>query len=266
MMSGERLFSLRNVWFTASVGALIGIVVVAAAIGFLWIPLAQSEKSAAGLWNAICTAAGVPLPYRRAQQAATPVAIPSDVIVTAQLMKPADGLSIGRGATLAMQCAGCHGARGMSPADAPNLAGQHDVATYKQLRDFKSGHRGSAIMEPLAASLGDQDMRDLAAYYGDLPREAGAAAAAAAPQEAPVIVRNGVPMRNIAACTSCHGGIDGKTGSPRLDGQPAPYIQAQLQAFASGARRNDIQEQMRNAARHMTPEEIAAAARYYAGR
>lgn len=265
MMSGERLFSLRNAWFTASVGALIGVVVVAAAIGFLWIPLAQSEKNAAGLWNAICTAAGVPLSYRRAQQPASPIAIPSDVIVTAQLMKPADSVSIGRGATLAMQCAGCHGARGMSPADAPNLAGQHDAATYKQLRDFKSGHRKSAIMEPLAANLGDQDMRDLAAYYGDLPREARAAAEVAR-QDAPVIVRNGSPMRNVAACTSCHGGVDGKTGSPRLDGQPEPYIRAQLQAFASGARHNDIQEQMRNVARHMTPEEIVAAARYYADR
>jgi cytochrome c553 len=41
---------------------------------------------------------------------------------------------------------------------------------------------------------------------------------------------------------------------------------AQLQAFATGARRNDISEQMRNIARQMTPAEIDEAARYYAGR
>lgn len=73
-------------------------------------------------------------------------------------------------------------------------------------------------------------------------------------------------MRNIAACTSCHGGIGSKTGSPRLDGEPESYIRTQLQAFATGARRNDIHGQMRNVARQMTPEEIDTAARYYAGR
>jgi len=262
-MSTERLFSLKNIWFTASVGAVIGVLVVAAGIGFLWIPLAQSEKNAAGLWDAICTAAGVPAAFRQLQRPTTPIMIPSNVIVSPQLMKPADSQSIGRGATLAMQCTVCHGARGMSRADSPNLAGQYDAAIYKQLRDFKSGHRKSAIMEPLMANLGDQDMRDLAAYYKYLPKEERATDAE---REAPVIVRNGSPMRNIAACTACHGGSDGKTGSPRLDGEPEPYIRAQLQAFASGARRNDIQGQMRNVARQMTGEEIEAAARYYAGR
>ena len=71
-------------------------------------------------------------------------------------------------------------------------------------------------------------------------------------------------MRNIAPCGSCHGGLDNKTGSAWLDGQPANYIKAQLQAFAAGTRRNDISEQMRNVARHMSPAEIDAAARYYA--
>jgi cytochrome c553 len=70
-------------------------------------------------------------------------------------------------------------------------------------------------------------------------------------------------MRNIAPCGSCHGGLDTKAGSPWLGGQSAVYIKAQLHAFASGARHNDISQQMRNVARQMTPEEIEAAARYY---
>ena len=265
MMSTERVFSLRNVWFTASVGAVLGIAVVAAVIGFIWIPSAQSNKTLAGLWDAICTAAGVPESFRQLQRPTTPIAVPSNVIVSAQMMNPADSQSIGRGATLAMQCTTCHGVRGMSRADSPNLAGQYDAAIYKQLRDFKSAHRKSAIMEPLVASLSDQDMRDLAAYYAYLPKERDVTAQDAQP-EAPLIVRNGAPMRNIAACTSCHGDIDGKAGTPRLDGEPESYIQSQLQAFATGARRNDIQGQMRNVARQMTSEEIDAAARYYASR
>jgi hypothetical protein len=48
------------------------------------------------------------------------------------------------------------------------------------------------------------------------------------------------------------------------EGQPAIYLRAQLQAFATGARHNDIGEQMRNLARRMTSEEIDAASRSYA--
>jgi cytochrome c553 len=43
------------------------------------------------------------------------------------------------------------------------------------------------------------------------------------------------------------------------------YLRAQLEAFASGERHNDISEQMRNVARGMTPAEIERAAAYYAG-
>jgi cytochrome c553 len=50
----------------------------------------------------------------------------------------------------------------------------------------------------------------------------------------------------------------------RLDRQSAVYIKAQLQAFASGSRRNDISQQMRNIARQMTSDEMNKGARYYA--
>jgi cytochrome c553 len=264
MMETERLFSLRNVWFTASVGAVIGIVAIAALIGFIWIPLEQSNKTVAGLWDAICTAAGAPDAFRPIQQQATPAPGPSDVVVSARMLNPADSTSIGRGATLAAACTSCHSAA-MSPAGFPYLAGQHAAAIYKQLRDFKSGHRESAVMVPLVANLGEQEMRDLAGYFASLPKELNPPAKGAQ-QETPVIVSNGSPMRNVAACSACHGDVDGKIGSPRLDGEPEAYLQAQLHAFATGARHNDIQEQMRNVARHMTPGEIDSAARFYAGR
>ena len=114
-------------------------------------------------------------------------------------------------------------------------------------------------------SRDDQDMRDLAAYYHYLPREGNAISATVA-QETPIIVSNGAPMRNIGACASCHAQLSGKAAIPLLDGEPESYIRAQLQAFAAGNRHNDINEQMRNVTRHMTSEEIDAAARYYANR
>jgi cytochrome c553 len=67
-----------------------------------------------------------------------------------------------------------------------------------------------------------------------------------------------------APCGSCHGSLDNKTGSPWLEGQSEAYLKAELQAFASGKRTNDISEQMRNIAGAMTPQEIDEAAAYYA--
>ena len=103
-------------------------------------------------------------------------------------------------------------------------------------------------------------MRDLAAYYAALRVEPPLEE----PEPMPVLVRNGAPMRNIGACATCHGKIARKTATPYLAGQPEDYLRSQLQRFASGERRNDLNGQMRNVARRMTPEEIATVARYYA--
>ncbi len=97
---------------------------------------------------------------------------------------------------------------------------------------------------------------DLAAYYPYLPRLPDNPPAT---EEAPRIVASGAPMRGIAPFGACHGDVDTKACAAWLGGQPAVYLRAQLLAFASGERRNDIVEQMRNVARQMTPEEIDAA-------
>ena len=58
--------------------------------------------------------------------------------------------------------------------------------------------------------------------------------------------------------------LAGRRTGMTVNGQSAVYIKAQLQAFASSTRRNDISQQMRNIARQMTSDEINEAARYYA--
>ena len=45
--------------------------------------------------------------------------------MTSDMLRGADADSIGRGATLAQQCAICHGPTGVSRANSPNLAGQY---------------------------------------------------------------------------------------------------------------------------------------------
>ena len=259
-MTTERLFSLRNPWFTVSVGATVAIAAAAALIGFVWLPSVQTDAQFAGIWNAICSAAGVPQKWSISTPPTSPMKT-SGVVLTPSTLVNVDALSIGRGATLSLRCTMCHGPQGLSQANSPNLAGQYASVIYKQLRDFQSGARTNAVMGPMVAALSDADMRDLAAYYAYLPRLAGYRSAS---QPVPDIVAVGSPMRNIAPCASCHGAADHKIGAPWLEGEPAIYIRAQLQAFASGNRHNDTNEQMRNVARQMTPAEMEAAARYYA--
>ncbi|HJZ20176.1 MAG TPA: c-type cytochrome [Bradyrhizobium sp.] len=259
-MSDQRLFSLRNPWFGAGVGITGAIAVLATLAGLIWLPLAQPDLKLTGIWDAICSAAGVPraVPQDAAQP---PDFKTSAVVVTSEMLTHPDQVSIGRGATLAQRCAICHGPQGVSDANSPNLAGQYAAVTWKELSDFRAGARVNAVMSPFAANMRDQDMMDIAAYYSFLPRVPSNQLNEAIAM--PAIVTNGAPMRNIAPCGACHGAIDNKAGSPWLGGQSAVYIKAQLKAFASGARRNDISQQMRNIARQLTDQEIDEIARYY---
>ena len=106
-------------------------------------------------------------------------------------------------------------------------------------------------------------MRDLAAYYAYLPRLPSFAPAGGGPPRIVATARRCAVSRPAAPVTA---NSTDKAGAAWLEGQPAAYLRAQLKAFASGARRNDISEQMRNVARRMTPEEIDAASRFYADR
>jgi cytochrome c553 len=259
-MSLDRHGSPERRWTALAAGLTAALFLLAALVGLIALPYAQSDLKLAGLWDAICSAAGV------VQKTPSSTAVgqvgggTSNVVMTPDLFRSLDQESIGRGATLAHQCAICHGPAGISRADSPNLAGQYADAIYKQLQDFKNGARANAIMTPFARDLTDQQMIDVAAYYQYLPRLPEAQPSREAP---PRIVLDGAPLRGIAPCGSCHGTLDKKAGSPWLNGQPAAYIKTQLEAFASGARRNDISGQMRNIAQQMTPAEIEAVAAYY---
>lgn len=260
-MSTRELFSFRNPYFAVGVGVAAGLFVLTALAGFILLPYAQPELKFAGLWDAICSAAGLP---RRsiAVEAAKPAHRLSEAVLTPTMLARPSQEAIGRGATLAQRCAICHGPTGISRADSPNLAGQYASVIYKELLDFRSGARTNAVMSPFAANLTDQEITDLAAYYAYLPRLPAFHPVEQLPK--PRVVIYGAPVRGIAPCGSCHGSLDNKAGSPWLEGQSEVYLKAQLQAFAAGQRTNDISQQMRNVARAMTPQEIDGAAAYYA--
>ncbi len=260
-MSTRELFTFRNPYFSASIGIAAGLFVVTALGGFILLPYLQKGIQFAGIWDAICSAAGLP---QRVTSVPTTKVGPrlSEAVLTPTVLARPSRESIGRGATLAQRCAICHGPTGISRADSPNLAGQYASVIYKQLWDFRSGARTNAVMSPFAVNLTDQEIFDLSAYYAYLPRLPAYHPAPQLPK--PRIVIYGAPMRGIAPCGSCHGSLDNKTGSPWLEGQSEAYMKAQLQTFAASQRTNDISQQMRNIARTMTQQEIDQAAAYYA--
>ena len=66
-------------------------------------------------------------------------------------------------------CSGCHGAAGAGiPAQYPRLAGQYPELTLAWLKAYQSGSRAHGVMGPIAARLGEADMKALAEYIAGL--------------------------------------------------------------------------------------------------
>jgi len=236
-----------------------GVVAVAAfVIGFVWLPSLQAGAQG-GLWDAICRAAGI---YRQpglVPRTTLPAQVPTAVAWDVGTLRMVASGDARRGSTLAAACAGCHGANGISPADAfPNLAGLPAEVVYKQLDDYRTGKRENPLMQGMAATLSDQKIADLAAHFAALP---AGQSGAGAPE--PALAQVGSPLRSIAPCTACHGPLGRKEGAPPLHGQKRAYLKAQLDAFAAGARHNDINQQMREVARALSPSERDALAAWY---
>jgi cytochrome c553 len=225
-------------------------------MGFYVFPTRDSSGT---LWQRMCRAAG----FVRLPADYSALVVPStftSVVVPHALLGVGTPDQIGHGATLALRCSVCHGPRGLSGADAPNLAGQYAEVIYKQLLDYQRGARTDSVMNAMSGPLSEEDIRDLAFYYGYLPRQSHHADLSSAP----ALIRVGDPMRNIPPCASCHGAHDGKDGAPELGGEPGTYLRQQLTSFADGTRKNDVSADMRSVARHVSPAEMTAVIHYYA--
>ena len=72
------------------------------------------------------------------------------------------------GKTKSASCVACHGADGKGVAPNPPLAGKPQAQQVQALKDYKSGSRANPVMKGITASLSDQDMEDLSAYYASL--------------------------------------------------------------------------------------------------
>jgi len=137
------------------------------------------------------------------------------------------------GATKNALCIGCHGIKGYHIGfpevhQVPKISGQGAGYIRAALNAYKSGDRKHPSMRTLAASLTDQDIADLAAFYESTGT--GASLAAAAPEgsaKAAELVTKG-------GCTSCHGANFSKPidpSYPKIAGQHSDYLYVALRSY-----------------------------------
>ncbi len=131
-------------------------------------------------------------------------------------------------------CIGCHGIPGYQASfpevhKVPMIAGQSAAYLAAALTAYQKGDRKHPTMKGIAASLSEQDILDLAAYYEaqgkDLPAKVGKAGAPS-PAVAALLQRGN--------CLSCHGENLNKPidpSYPKLAGQHGDYLYVSLKAY-----------------------------------
>ena len=138
------------------------------------------------------------------------------------------------GEAKAAMCIGCHGIPDYKASfpeiyRVPMIAGQSGKYIVSALTGYRKGDRKHPTMRAIAASLSDQDMADLAAFYSAQAK--GEAAPATISGEPPAAVAELLKKGN---CASCHGAnfsspID--PTYPKLAGQHPDYLYAALREY-----------------------------------
>ena len=140
------------------------------------------------------------------------------------------------GAAKAATCMACHGPAGISSTvETPSLAGQPDNFLQWQLVYFRNGVRKSPVMQPMAASLSDNDIRNVAAWFA---AQKPPTAAPNGPAD-PALRAAGARLVQGNRCAACH--KDDFSGAPqqatpRLAAQREDYLLKSLRDFKTGAR------------------------------
>lgn len=179
------------------------------------------------------------------------------------------------GKAKSITCAACHGSDGNSQlTNYPKLAGQHQKYLHKQLTDLKLGAssggqqgRYDPVMSAMAMPLSEQDIADLAAYFSSLPISSNTTPPEVV-EKGRVLYSAGDASRSLTACIACHGPRGNGSelsGFPKISGQHADYIKAQLQKFRASTRSNDMNEMMRDIAHKLTDADIDTLSQYVGG-
>jgi cytochrome c553 len=221
----------------------------------------SKSKIAAAAW-------GLALGAWMSQASAAPAAAPAT---------PYDHGQVQNGAVKAAMCFACHGPNGNSANPAwPTLAGQSALYVAAQLRLFRAHVRDNPVMTPLAASLSDADIDDLAVFFA-AQTPTGLEADPSYWKLGQTMYLRGDQSRAIPACTACHGPIGRgnlAAGYPALRGQQSVYTVKQLNDYAQGTRYSGANAQnhaspngymMTTIAKRLSPEDIRNLASYVQG-
>ncbi|OSZ73305.1 cytochrome c [Hydrogenophaga sp. IBVHS1] len=167
----------------------------------------------------------------------------------------------------AEMCIGCHGIQGYQNSfpeihKVPKISGQSGVYIFSALNAYKKGDRKHPTMRGIAASLSEQDMADLAAFYASHADKTAPETPKTASTTAAALVAKG-------ACASCHGANFSKPidpSYPKIGGQHADYLFFALKAYTVEGnnvigRSNGI---MAGIAKQYTPAEMREIAKYMA--
>jgi cytochrome c553 len=137
-------------------------------------------------------------------------------------------------------CASCHGINGQATSpNFPNLAAQPRDYIVAQLKGFRTPGRsdppGFEYMWGISKHLTDDQIEGLADYFSSQPSPTARAAPArddAVVEVGRKLFQNGIPDREVPACSACHGDhAQGAGQFPRLAGQHSDYLTKQLVVF-----------------------------------
>lgn len=171
-----------------------------------------------------------------------------------------------------LACTGCHGKDGRAASDGyyPRIAGKPAGYLFRQLRAFRDGQRPYAPMSTLLAPLDDAYLQEIANHFATLKLPYAAPqpprAAAATLRQGQVLAQQGDAARDIPACQACHGTALTGVGAnvPGLLGLPVDYLNAQLGAWRTGARRAAAPDCMAQIAQRLQPQDVHALAHWLA--
>ena len=157
-------------------------------------------------------------------------------------------------------CIVCHGMGGNATDPAmPSLAGQPAQSISMQLFMFRESNRKDPQMSPMASSLSNADMNELAAYF------AKQKPASPSHRTAPENAAEGRRLAEQHHCVQCHGpALLGLQHIPRLAGQQPAYLKTQLRAFKARTR-SDFDGTMTSAAQLLSEKDIDVLADYLSG-
>jgi len=154
------------------------------------------------------------------------------------------------GEPLTAVCGGCHGSHGVSTDSAtPSLAGQDPQYLAHEIKAYRTT-RKHALMSKLVATLSDQDITNIAAFYSTQKSK---------PAE------NGQTLLKTTTdkCDRCHsGGLDNPAlAIPIINGQDKDYLVLALRAYRDDRRGNSM---MHNMSLPYSDSIIEGIASYYA--